>query len=219
MATKGVIIKSGKTGANTLGGSDAVSALLMHGVAVAGKIVLGEVKTLFSLDDAEALGLDEQYDTDNKVRVWYHIKEFYRMMDAKTELYIMLADQTTDLADLLEDTAEVYAKKLLSEGEGKIKQLGVCFNPEDGYVTVPVNGLDTKVSEAIPKAQLLYEWSHDTFKPVNVLLEGYHFGGDGATAEDLRSITDVEATHVSLVIGQDFDYASTLDAIGKYHGA
>ncbi|KXX70781.1 DUF2586 family protein [Flammeovirga sp. SJP92] len=219
MATKGVIIKSGKIGANTLGGSDAVSALLMHGIAVAAKIALGEVKTLFSLDDAEALGLDEQYDIDNKVRVWYHIKEFYRMVEAKTELYIMLADQTTDLADLLEDTTGVHAKKLLSEGEGKIKQLGVCFNPEDGYVTVPVNGLDTKVSEAIPKAQLLYEWSHGTFKPVNILLEGYHFGGDGASAEDLRDITGVEATHVSLVIGQDYDYAETLDALGKKHGA
>ena len=109
-----VDLSKGNIGPNILGSNDGIAGLIMHGVAVGGSIALGETKEIFKLSDAEALGLDEAYDTANEIQVWYHIKEFYRMIKKITgressRLFIMLVSNSvtdTDLDVTMEDIVE-----------------------------------------------------------------------------------------------------------------
>ncbi len=224
MSLDGAVISSGNPSGNVRPADRRVSALIGHGVAVADKIALGDVKTVFSLKQAEVdLGLNAAYDVANKVPVWYNIKEFYRKAPKGTKLYLMLVDGThtagaLDLpyADIFEDTDELYAKKLILAGGGEIYQLGGMMNPPTGYVGADLNGLDADAYAAIGKAQDLYAWADERFMPCNIVLEGYGLNGTAAAAAALNELT---SNRVSVVIGQDYDYAETLDAIGQLHAA
>ncbi len=219
MATKGVTIKKGRPGVSVLGGASSTSGLIMNGVAVADKIALGEVKELYSPEDAEALGLDADYDALNKVRVFYHIKEFFRMAGKGRKLYIMLVAQSVTLTDMATDAAGAIAKKLVIDANGECYQLGLVRNPDEEYEATLLNGLDADVLTAIPAAQALHDWTFETDRPCNIILEGREFNGTAAAAQNLREIENVSATNVSVIIGQDYDYAETQDAIGKKHAA
>lgn len=220
-----VNINKGKVGPNALSGNDGESGLILHGVSVAGNIELGEVKTLFSLNDATDLGLDAAYDSTNNVRVYRHIKEFYRILTKLNvqgmPLHIMLVDNSVTggnldvtLADIFEDTASTYAKKMLINADGEIKLLAAAINPGAGYVPVILDNMDAEVRNAIPKAQLFADWAWDTNKPVHVFLEGREFTGTAAAALDLKD-NGVDGENVSLTILQDYLYADGLDAVGQ----
>lgn len=218
--SKGVIIRKGTLGANRLGSADSITGLLLPGVAVPDKIALGEAKVIYTPRDADTLGLDAKYDLDNKVRVRYHIDEFYRMAGLGTQLHFMLVPQAktmTQLSDI--EDADNYARKLVIAANGEIRQLGIALNPAPAYVPVMLNGINADVFSAIAKAQGLAEWCYDTFRPLNVILEGRDYAGPAAAAQDLRAIPNLKGSKVSVTIGQDYEYASTLDAIGKKHAA
>lgn len=226
-----IAISKGKVGPNILGGDDGVAALILHGVAVGGQIALLETKEIFKLSDAEALGLDEDYDSTNEIQVWYHIKEFYRAYKAVTgsdsaRLFIMLVDNSVTtgnldvtMEDIVEDSGDTMSKKLINDAEGAIRLLGVCMNPASGYSSTLLDGLDADVQAAIPKAQLLADWAWDGDRPMNIILEGREFNGTSAAAADLRDITGVEAENVSVTIIQDYDYADDLNALRQKHAA
>lgn len=224
MSLEGAVISAGNPSGNVRPADRRVSALIGHGVAVVDKIALGEVKSIFSLKQAEVdLGLTAAYDTANKVAVWYNIKEFYRKAPKGTKLYLMLVDGThaagdlnVPFADIFEDVDEVYAKKLILEGAGEIYQLGGMMNPPTGYVGANLNGLDADVYAAIAQAQALFEWADERFMPLNIVLEGYGLNGTAAGAGELNELT---ANRVAVCVGQDYDYAATLDAIGQKHAA
>src|SRR5688500_16265769 len=179
--------------------------MIFYGVAALTH-ALATVATISDVADAEALDIDAAFDTTNNVRVYRHIKEFYRKAGEGKKLYIMLVAQAVSMEDMVEDTGSVYAKKLIIEAAGEIRQLGVVINPTADYVSVLLDGLDSDVRNAIPKAQLLAEWARDSFRPCNILLEGREFNGTAAAAVDLRAIPDTPADHVSVIIGQDWDY-------------
>ncbi|MGP1514462.1 MAG: DUF2586 family protein [Bacteroidales bacterium] len=88
------------------------------------------------------------------------------------------------------------------------KLLGCQFTEEDVYT-------------AIEKAQDLYDWSYETFRPCQIVLEGRGFSAaTGTAAADLRQMKDadnnvISCYKVSVCIGQDYNFAETQDAIGK----
>ena len=219
---KGVDIQRGKIGVLLERGADAISGLLANGpaiVPVPGKAIgleVGKVLAITSPEEAESYGITSDYDSTNKVRVYRHISEFFRIAGKGTKLYIML--YTGKPTDAL--TNAIYAQKLLSEAKGEIKQLAVAYNPAAAYTPVMVDGLETDVREAIAKAQELYAWAWNLDMPLQIVLEGR--GLNAATAAEalnLRNITAgagiLEAFKVSLCVAQDWDYAETQDAIGK----
>ena len=224
-----VDFSKGKVGPNVLGGDDGIASLIMHGVAVAAKIDLLETKEIYKLSDAEALGLDADYDDTNKVLVWYQIKEFYRMYKAITgndsaQLFIMLVANTVTAGDLdvtmediVEDTNSTMSKALINDAEGKIRWMGICMNPAATYVSSLLNGMDADVQAAIPKAQLLADWAWGGDRPLNIILEGREFDGTAAAAQDLRDITGVNAENVSVVILQDYAFADGLEVLRQVH--
>lgn len=197
---------------------DGISGLVMHGVAVAGKVVLGTSYQLKSVTDAEDLGLDAAYDTANDVLVHYHISEFFRM-NPDGELWILVAAQATAFADLADPT-KTFGKKLLTDAGGTIRQLAIAFNPASGYVPTLLDGLDSQVFGAIAQAQLLAEEQQDIeHAPVVIIIEGREFNGTAAAAKDLRTL---DASNVSVMIGSDAAVAADFPkhaAVGTLLGA
>ena len=204
MSLQGVEITRGKIGANTLGVGDGISALIIGSPASSG-LALGEVKELFTIKDAENIGITAQFDTDNSVMVHRHISEFYRNAGEGQQLFLMLVDQSKTMVEILEDTGNAYAKKLLSEAGAKVRQLAVAVNPTGS--TTYLNGLPDDVYNAVPKAQGLYDWADSHYMPLQILLEGYDYGGDASSVADLRDIPNVDAHKVSVIIGQDWAFA------------
>jgi hypothetical protein len=228
MSLEGAVITAGNPGANVRPADRRVSALIGHGVAVVGKIALGDVKIVYSLKDAEVnLGLNAAYDAANVCAVWYSIKEFYRKAPSGSKLYIMLVNNanvagvmTVKMVDILQDAGSIYAKKLIQQGAGEIYQLGVMFNPSAAYVSVLLNGLDADVYNSISHAEALYEWADAREMRCNIVLEGYNLNGTAAAAQDLKALpASLKARHTTIVIGQDYDYCEALDALGKKHAA
>lgn len=228
MSLEGAIISAGNPGANVRPADKRVSGLIGHGVAVAGKIALGDVKIVYSLKQAEVdLGLDKAYDTANAVQVWYNIKEFYRKAPVGSKLYIVLVNNanaagvmTVKMEDIVTDAGAIYAKKMLQQAQGEIYQWGVMFNPSAGYTQVNLNGMDADVYASIADAQALWTWADERFMPANIVLEGYGYNGTVGAAQDLKALpADLKANRVTVCIGQDYDHAHTLNALNQKHAA
>jgi hypothetical protein len=220
MSIRGFELNKGSVGASTQT-EDNISGLIASGPAVAAVeggatgVVLGTVYPLTKPKDAEALGIDAAYDTNNAVRVYRHISEFYRMAGEGTKLYLVVGDQ----ADTMSELIDAHAQALVIASGGLVSYISVAYNPAVTYAPVIVDGLEEHVRAAIATAQAVHEWSWSTDRPVVIFLEGRGFSGTGATALDLRNILVgaalLEATHVVLCIGQDWDFAETQNAVGK----
>lgn len=211
---RGVVSSKGKVGAN-VENKDGVSSLLTNAPAIAAAegilgLALATVKELESVNDAENLGINKAFDSDNKVLVYRHITEFYRMAGEGTKLYIMFADPVKDMATMLTD----HGQALINGANGDIRYLSVAYNTPDAYAPVYVNGLEAIVDAAIPAAQTLADWAFDHDKPLNIFIEGRGINGLVAATQNLRAITVAtvikEYGLVSLVSGQDWNFAETL---------
>ena len=233
MSTTGVNIFKGAVGANVSGKPFQIMALLTTGVGLpaAGMVTLNTLYKLYSIEDAEAIGITKAYDLNNRITVWEHINEFFRMAGAGKKLYLMVVAQGTLVADMIDDTGNIYARAMIAQAQGEINTIGIGFNPMSTYVPTYVDGLDSQIRGAIVKAQALHQWSYDTFRPVNVVLENRDYNAVTATAAiDLRAIPDgagglVNADRVTLVTGQDYARAAAVNgpalkyaAIGNFLG-
>lgn len=169
---------------------DATSGMLANGVPVTGGVQLGTVYRLGSLSDATALLITEAYDEANKVLVYEHINEFFRINPNGT-LYLMLVAQSVSYADMLDKT-KANAKKLLQSAEGNIKQLAVAYNPGTAVTDF------TATSAAIAKAQELATEEYTEHRPIQILLEGRGFDVT-ATLINFRALN---SKNVAVMVGQ-----------------
>jgi len=97
----GVEITKGQVGASIIGAADSTSGLIASAIANAGKLEYGEVYLIANAKMAEDLGVTEEYDTTNKVRLYHHISEFFRMAGDGTKLYLMIVEQSKTRRDML----------------------------------------------------------------------------------------------------------------------
>lgn len=166
---------------------DGVAGLLATGIAAAG-IQLAEAKQIFSVADAEALGIDAAYDTTNTTNVHKSIKDFYTQAGSGKELWIMIVAKTTTMATMC-DTANDMLKKLLNAAGGRIRICGVTRVPDGAYTPVYADQLDPDVIAAAAKAHALANEFAAAFKPVRVILDGRDFQGNTGTLLDLKLST------------------------------
>jgi hypothetical protein len=213
----GVEITKGQVGANSIAGSDKTSGLIATAVAIVGKLDYGIGYAVRNMNEVIALGINADYDSANKVRLFHHTSEFFRMAGEGIALHIMIVEQSKTMVEILE--TEAYAKKLINEADGEIRKLALSLNPEGLYSDVAVDGLNPDVRAAISKAQTFAEWCYNNFRPLNIFLEGRAYSGTAATALDLKNITDTPAPKVSVVIGQDYAFAKTQDALGQKYAS
>ena len=177
-------------------GTDMVSGLVMNVSAAYGVAAGSYVYT--SLTQAEAAGFSAAQDTAENVLCHYHISEFFRVNPSGT-LHVMLVAQGVTLTQMA-DKSNQYAKKLLRDNNGSIKQIGLALNPATGYTPTITSGIDQDSSAAVPVAQALAEEEESEHRPVYVLIEGRQITGSSASILDARTLA---SENVSLVIGQD----------------
>lgn len=195
-----------KLGNGNLGRSvataDGVAGLVLTGVAATG-LPLGTPKVIFSVSDAESLGITS--DSTN-ASAYRHIKEFYDLAGEGAALYIMLVADTVTLTQMADLSDANSAKKLLDAAQGRIRLLGLTRKPAAGYTPVLTDGIDKDVLDAVTKAQQLALAFAAQYKPVRILVEGRAVDTENiAQLKDLRTLS---ANHVAIVIGSTANDAS-----------
>ncbi|MBE7687407.1 hypothetical protein F6A46_04040 [Tenacibaculum finnmarkense genomovar ulcerans] len=200
----GVSIKKGQQGANVLGGADSVSGIIVGAVSAPTPLGFDSPKVVYNMKDVESLGITATFDTTENTILHRHLKEFYRNAGDGTELYLMVVESGLRT---MSSICEEQAKRMLAFAKGKIKQIAIAYN-EPGQYTM-LNGMPENVYSAISKAQGLALWAYNNHMPCQVFLEGYNCGNNAASMANLREIENLNATKVSVFIGQDYHYAET----------
>jgi hypothetical protein len=196
----------GRTASNT----DMISALVMNGL-ITDNLALETVYELRSVEDAEALGLNADYDDTNSVLCYHHIERAF-LRNPSVILHIMLVAQAVTLTEMVDKENE-YLAKLLREKNGEIVQWAVARNPVVGYTPTLVTGLDEDVVNAVPKAQELIEFEETKFRFSDGFIEGRSFNGTATNALDVRSLT---ADGVSVVISADTSISAAKEIYNGY---
>lgn len=179
---------------------DGISGLICTGVNVMAGLQYDTPYELRSINDLESLGVDAAYDSTHKVLLHYHVDEFFRMSPSG-RLFILVMPQSETLTLLCTPGVANPLNKLLISGQGKIRQVGVCCNPDGGYPTDITNGIEQDSLDAIAQAQLTADAEEAEYRPVMVLVEGRNYQGNATTVSDVRALGNYK--NVAMVIAQD----------------
>jgi Protein of unknown function (DUF2586) len=204
--------KKGKVGANRLNNDRRVSGLIVSSPVI-GLLAYKKTVQLYGLFDAEQYGITAKFDIDNNVNVYRHVREFFREAGEGVEVNLMIVAQTETLKTILEDVNGTMFKQLLIDADFKIRQMSVALNPT--AFGVSVDGLLPDVFDCIPLGQGAANWAYDQFMPTHIFVEGYGLNGISSVVPDLRNISNVLAPKVTVVIGQDWQYADTKSGLAQ----
>ncbi|MDL2314769.1 DUF2586 family protein [Bacteroidales bacterium OttesenSCG-928-C19] len=204
MSLRGVEIKEGRVGPN-VAGDNREFGLIGNAVAIADKFELNKAYELRRPADAVAIGIDADYDATHSVNFYRHITEFYRRAGEGKVLLIMGVAQTVMPKDM------VTQAKVLAAESGLISDMGVVFNPINAYTGTLVDGMNQDVFEGIAALQAFAEWCDEKDMPLHTLLECRGMGDTISGLPNLRALeNDLHATKVTLIAGQDWNYAEKL---------
>jgi len=193
---------------------DGIALLIATGVAVTDEFALNDLLGPFkSIEDAEAKGIDADYDVTNSCQVWRHIHDFYSEAGRGHELHVMVVADTVLMKDMVDKTnLTTGVKKALIALKGEVRLVGVSRVPDGAYTPTFATELEQDVLDAIDNAKELVDAEFTAFRPIQVLIEGRNWQGDVAATLDLRDPDDgPNANRVSVIIGQDLDVADDTD--------
>ena len=178
--------------------ADCVAGLLASAVAVSDTFVLGNAYLLHKPADLANLGVT----ATNNAFLYKHIQEFYDEAGEGAELWIMGVPNTVKPSEIADkDNALVpYAKNLIQIANGRLRFLGIAYEPAANYEATITEGLDTDVWAAALKAQALAEWATNSlYAPLFVILAGRAF--DDANIPNLKDLTTFNYNRVGILIG------------------
>ncbi|MCT2563951.1 DUF2586 family protein [Chryseobacterium herbae] len=167
-----------------------IPGLVITGKSVVNKVTIGKSYQLFSLDEAESLGIDE---TQNPF-AYKHIKHFYDYSGERAELWIMLVSDATTMAQMVDKTG-VIATKLIQDAGGKIRVLGVIR--ESAGTETSANGLDADVDTTVIASQALADYFAEKYYPFRVIISGNNFSG---SATELKDYSTANYNRVSVFL-------------------
>ena len=196
---------------------DGVAALIGSGIAVEGHFALGDIiGPIYKPEDAEQLGIDAQYDKANKVLLYHHIVDFYKTAGTGTPLYLMVVANTVTLSEMANKNSE-YAAKLIERLNGELRIVMLSRVPNSEYRVNNENGIDDDALTALIKAQELWAFSFENFRPVTFLIEGRAFSGNVSHLKNLRDEKDgPKANRVGVVISADADVSNEAAEYSDY---
>ena len=166
---------------------DGIMGIILSGVAIAG-IGLLDPKQIFSIEDAEALGLDQAYDTTNGVDVHQQVSEFYSRAPRGTQLWVMLVSRTSTMADVCDRTNNLA--RVLLDRAPQISMWGINRIPDAGYIPTYTDGIDDDVNAAVLNAHALCEEYAANNRPFRFLVGARDFQGVPANLRDFRQNTN-----------------------------
>jgi hypothetical protein len=172
---------------------DGVVGLAATAVA-GGEFALATPYVLRKVDDLSTIGADE---TSNAF-LWRHVREFYAEAGEGAELWIMGFPNTVLQSEIV-NIDNQYGKALIKAANGRLRVLGVAFNPASSYTPTIEAGLDDDLIAATSKAQALGEWSANSlYAPLFTLLEARHFNG---TVTALKDLAEYSYNRVGVLMG------------------
>lgn len=174
---------------------DMVSGLLFDGIETS-SLKFDTVKRIASLEDAEALGITNNYDVNGQ-SVYYQIQQFFRM-NPSGDLYIMLVD-SGNYAETIDKALEMQEK-----ANGNIRQMAIISYGETTF---------EQTKNAIPKTQTITNQAYTNYMPFEIILEGKGF--DIATETSSPSLALLNSENVSVVVAMDVEKAFEQKLIQK----
>jgi len=202
-----IIVKgSGGLGRRTES-QDGISGLLCNGLPIEGGVQLNTLYLLSSVDDALSLQITPNYDLNNGILVYEHISEFFRMNPNGT-LYLMITDIDSSYRALIEESC----KKFLRRAQGKIKRVGVVWNPRTPESVMPFEAAGSDQIQAIMAAQTLYLLEFAAHRPVFFILEGKNYSPT-STPYNIRGLN---AEGVMVMVGQSIVTANKHQQYASY---
>lgn len=159
---------------------DGVVGLCITGSTVAGadNVTINTAYQIFSLDEAEALGITEGSTNDY---AWQQLKDYYNEAATGAELWFMLTGQSVTMTDVADPT-EDYAQELLTKAKGRVRILGISRKSAAGVTAS--GGMDGDVHSTVPNAQILAENFTGINRPLRVVIDGKDFTGEVADLVD-----------------------------------
>lgn len=169
--------------------ADGVAGLIVPATAKP-NLPLYAPKQIFSLKDAETLGLTKANDDAEKIDAWRQIKEFYDEAGNGAELFLMtypFERTMTDLSDPANVTHSV--RTLLDYADGRIRVLGVSrfIDTNVAYNQISLGGIDIDAHTAAQKLNALSNEYMTNFSPFVGLIDGRGWNGQIADLVDLRT--------------------------------
>lgn len=180
---------------------DGVFGLVASAVAVASTFALNQHYVIYSLKDAEALGI---INSVNNYELHKTIKEFYAEAGTGTELWIYGVAKTRTLDQLVEDS-----KLLLDASNRRIRAIILKYAPTAVETADPLTGIREDFDVTLAAAQTIADdYTTDNIHPVIFIIEGYNFNG---TAASLTGFAETTYNRVAVMIG---DTEKRSDAAG-----
>lgn len=220
MGFEGPIINklNGGLGRTNPPGDNSIGIIISNPDVLPSGVSAGQVYKLWSVKDAEALGITASYDSTNKMLAHYHIDEFFRLAP-DAELFVIFAGNKnqSEICTLTSGSSTIHELVLSEEAARKIKYIGIIHHPDEEYVPVTTDNIDSTVLLAIPKAQAIVD---DLFANKiyidGIMLDGRSFGIAAiTTAPNLR---DLNAGQVSVCVACD-PLIRALDTAYEGHSA
>lgn len=186
--------------------SDGAAGISLRGEAVTGKLELSKPYLIYSVADAEKLGIVA---TGNNAAAYRQINEFYQAAGTGTKLYIILSDKTTKNS-VLKDTL----KKMLEYANGSIVLLGMSWPGAATTTPVEQGGLIKEVFDTQTMLQALSEEYTNRIMPFISIIDGAGFKGDATALTDLTTMNNYR-TVITLIATDN----SGVGAVGQVLGA
>ena len=184
---------------------DGVVGIVASATAVETTFDLNKHYVVYSLKDAEALGLS----ADVNPELYKTVKEFYEEAGTGAELWIYGVAKTRTLDQLIDDS-----EAFLTASNRLVKAVALKYTPSVEETTI-TGGLRAAFPATLTKAQTLADdFTVNKIHPVVFMLEGYNFTG---TAQDLLGFSTATHNRVAVMIG-DTQKASKGAAIGILAG-
>ncbi len=194
MALPNVTFEINKSGlGRTAGEIGKVPGLIISGVGVGSNLILGDSYQVFSLKEAENLGIDE----DNNAFAHKQILDFYNEARSGAPLWVMLVGEDVTMTEM-GDINEAYANKLINDANGDIRVLGfIAKTPESPQIEY---GLQDDVTTAVVKIQHLADECTKKYMPFRAMVSGSAFSGNVSQLKDYK---ESEFNRVSMLIGNN----------------
>lgn len=186
--------------------NDGAAGISLRGEAVSGKLELSKPYLIYSVADAEKLGIEA---TGVNAAAYRQIDEFYQTAGTGTKLYIILSDKASKNSALKETL-----KKMLEYANGSIVLLGMSW--PDAAKTSPVEqgGLIKEVFDTQTMLQTLSVEYTNRIMPFISVIDGAGFKGDANALTDLTTMNNYR-TVISLTATDN----SGVGAIGQLLGS
>ena len=218
MAKVKITVENGALG-RTATTADGVAGLVVCATAKP-NLGLYVPKQIFSLKEAENLGLTETNDQAEGIDAWQQIREFYDEAGNGATLWIMTYAMERTLTEMTDpaNTGNNSVRTLLNASEGTVKVLAIghFVNPAVQYNPVIVGGIDGDVHTAAQNLNALALEYQGRVAPFVALVDARGWNGSISDLRDLHTQTYPKVQYV-MAASKEFKKSACVGlALGRY---